>query len=249
MSSVPKGFKWDEPNNGLRLGRFMKPMIVAVDGPAGSGKSSVCAKVCEKIGWTYVNTGFLYRAVALLAMRKEADLKDEASLLGVTKDFAENHRWEPSEGALYYKDENITALLSGREVGLGASSVALLPSIREHLLPVQRSLGLACPVGAIVDGRDIGTVVFPDADLKIFMTASLAQRALRRQAQLNDKPQNLAEIEQEIASRDEQDAERSTAPLKCAEDAVVLDTSDMGVDASIDTLIGILEKHRLLQSN
>ena len=223
-------------------------MIVAVDGPAGSGKSSVCAEACRRIGWSYINTGFLYRAIAYICMQREVDFNIEDSLVETAVDFVNCYKWESKEQRLFYKGEDITSFLADREVGNKASYIAKSPSVREHLLPVQRSLGLDTYQGVMMDGRDIGTVVFPDADLKIFMTASLEERASRRKAQLEQMQDTVISyeaIKQDIASRDRQDAARSVAPLKQAEDALVFDTSGIGVEDAINSLIELLRSHKL----
>ncbi len=224
-------------------------MIVAVDGPAGSGKSSVCSKVCDRIGWTYVNTGFLYRSVAFLARQAGYDWSDEDQLISVIDDFAKNYHWDPISGILKYKGQDITNELQSSEIGVGASNIAKLAKVRERLLPLQRELSLLSPQGAIVDGRDIGTVVFPDADLKIYLTANLDERARRRKAQLDrygKGDSDLAQIKKDIELRDNQDKSRGYAPLKQADDAVVVDTSDMNVDRVVEELLGILKTRRLI---
>lgn len=230
-----------------------KKLIVAVDGPAGSGKSSICAKVCDKIGWTYVNTGYLYRSVAYLAQQAGADLSQEAALLEFVDKFARNYRWDPVAGRLQIGDEDITEVIQSREVGVLASAIAKLPAVRDALLPIQRELSLMSPKGSFVDGRDIGTVVFPEADLKIFLTASLEERAKRRQAQLAipadaaEASSELIKIQDEIRKRDSQDASRQVAPLRQADDAVVLDTSAMPVDQVVAQILEILKDHKLIQ--
>lgn len=221
------------------------PMIVAVDGPAGAGKSSVCAKVCEKIGWTYVNTGFLYRAVAYFLKQKGIIEPTDVQLIEIVEDFAEKYSWDPTTQQLFYDGANITGQLGTAEMGVLASRVGSKTMVRERLLPIQRELSLKSPVGAIVDGRDIGTVVFPDADLKIYMTASLDERARRRMAQLGSQA-DFESIKAEISERDSQDKGRGAAPLIQAQDALVFDTSDMDVEAAIENLVALLKERSLL---
>src|SRR6478735_581160 len=185
----------------------MSPKIVAVDGPAGSGKSSVCSEVCRQLGWTYVNTGFLYRSIALIARQRNQGLDDNEALRGIIDEFCEELQWDPSTQAVGFNGQNLTPLLYTDQAGKNASAIAKNPLVRELLLPLQRKLTLQSPVGAIVDGRDIGTVVFPDADLKIFMTASLEVRALRRMGQLQEgmrpDPAELETIKASILHRDQ----------------------------------------------
>lgn len=222
--------------------------IVAVDGPAGSGKSSVCAKVCEELNWTYVNTGFLYRAVAFICGRKGVDLVDSPELSVIMDDFTKNLEWDPAEGKVYLSGEDLSDYLYTDLAGKNASLVAKSPMVREKLLPLQRRLSLQSPYGAIVDGRDIGTVVFPDADLKIFLTASLDERAKRRLIQLHDgdeskiSQEELESIKSSIQARDHQDAARGTSPLKQADDAILFDTSSMTVEKVISSLVALIDE-------
>lgn len=236
---------------GVLVGRD-KPFVIAVDGPAGSGKSSVCAKAAQMLRWTYVNTGFLYRAVGVVARKRDIDMSSEAKLIAVARDLAEEMRWDPNTREVWFKGENLTPLLSTVEAGNDASDVAKMPLVREALLPLQRKLTFLAETGAIVDGRDIGTVVFPDADLKVYLTASLQNRAERRFNQLLAKttpypmPEiNLEEIKKDIALRDAQDGERATAPLKQADDAVLLDTSNLGVQESVQALVDLIQQNVL----
>lgn len=221
--------------------------IVAVDGPAGSGKSSVCSEVCRQLGWTYVNTGFLYRSIALIARQRNQGLEDNEALRGIINEFCEELHWDPATQAVGFHGQNLSPLLYTDQAGRDASAIAKNPLVRELLLPLQRRLTLQSPVGAIVDGRDIGTVVFPDADLKIFMTASLEVRALRRIGQLQEgqqpDPAELEAIKTSILQRDQQDAKRGTAPLIQAADAIVFDTSDLDIKGSIEGMLQLIRTH------
>ena len=220
--------------------RMSRPKIVAVDGPAGSGKSSICATVCKELGWSYVNTGALYRAVGLLALDRGVPLIEGEGLNMILLDFASTVRWEHDSARLFVGVDDFTSRLESVEAASGASAVAKMQVVRDALLPIQRRLALSAPRGAIVDGRDIGTVVFPDADMKIFMTASLEQRASRRLKQLEKSGRKSemshAEIMQSIALRDHQDSQRDSAPLKMADDAILFDTSEMDVPKAISNL-------------
>lgn len=217
-----------------------RPKIVAVDGPAGSGKSSICATVCQDLGWSYVNTGALYRAVGLMAHDRGISIVEGPEMRKILDEFAESARWEHEAAKLFVGVDDFTPRLNSVEAGNGASAVAKMPMVRDALLPIQRKLSLSAPQGAMVDGRDIGTVIFPDADLKIFMTASLEQRAARRLKQL-EKTGVRSDLSHEdvmraIALRDDQDSQRDSAPLRRAEDAVLFDTSDMDVAQAIANL-------------
>jgi cytidylate kinase len=217
-----------------------RPKIVAVDGPAGSGKSSICATVCQDLGWSYVNTGAPYRAVGLLALDRGVSLIEGSDLKKLLAEFADIVRWEHESARLFVGIEDFTPRLNSVEAGNGASAVAKMPMVREALMPLQRKLSLSAPRGAIVDGRDIGTVIFPDADIKIFMTASLEQRALRRLRQLEKSgaSSDLShdDVMRAIASRDDQDSQRDSAPMRKADDAILFDTSDMDVEQAIASL-------------
>lgn len=229
------------------------PKILAVDGPAGSGKSSICQRVARSVGWSYVNTGAIYRALGIVALRQGLELSDESSLNRLIEEFAEHVHWDMRTSEIFIGDENLTSLLHSEDASRGASLVATLPIVREKLLPVQRRLILQCEEGAIVDGRDIGTVVFVDADLKIFMTASLEERARRRLLQLSGDAETkdnynteLAKIKNEIAARDEQDKGRGSAPLKRADDAILLDTSALDFDGAVAQMIALMRERGLI---
>jgi CMP/dCMP kinase len=227
-----------------------RPYIVAVDGPAGSGKSSICAGVCKALGWSYVNTGALYRAIGVLANMRRIELYNDEPLHRLVEEFCERARWDHHNERLYFGDTDLTDQLGSVSAATGASLVAKMPQVRDLLLPLQRKLSLTAPVGAIVDGRDIGTVVFPDAHLKVFLTASLEQRAMRRLRQLEASGQinkmTKLEIMQAIESRDHQDSQREAAPLKMADDALLLDTSDLTIDEAKLRLIEILKQRSLV---
>ncbi|RZA27231.1 MAG: (d)CMP kinase, partial [Proteobacteria bacterium] len=224
--------------------------IVAVDGPAGSGKSSVCSKACKRLGWTYVNTGFLYRAVAYICQQRGISLVDQSGLGAVIDDFTQSLNWDPETQAVWFEGKNISEYLYTDSAGAAASLIAKDMLVREKLLPLQRDLALRSPVGAIVDGRDIGTVVFPDADLKIFLTASIEERAKRRMHQLKEgAPATQDELEvlkASIAARDSQDAKRDVAPLIQAPDAILLDTSNLRMDMTIEKLVELIQAKNLV---
>jgi cytidylate kinase len=227
------------------------PKIVAVDGPAGSGKSSICSKVSRRLGWTYVNTGALYRAIGYLAEQYKISLDDEERMGKLVEEFSENLIWHSDEQKLFYASQDLTPELDTVAAARNASKIAQSPSLRQKLLGVQRELAFKSKRGAVVDGRDIGTVVFPNADLKIFMTASLEVRSRRRLKQIVESgtpagmdggPDALAAMMEEISSRDTQDAERAVAPLMQPADAILLDTSDMNVEETIATMIKLIQE-------
>ncbi len=239
-----------------------KPFIVAIDGPAGGGKSSVCAQLCIQEGWGYINTGALYRAIAFLAGKKAIAFTDHGQLDDVVGDFVEKFQWDSKTSTLYYDGESISEHLQTEEAGAKASQVAKIETVRKALIPVQRHLIFSSlkPV-VLADGRDIGTVIVPDADLKVFLTANLKTRAQRRYTQL--EPQTLKTVSDHISSsapaddqlnaimhdmalRDEQDEKRGVAPLSMAPDAILVDTSDQSLEQVVDQVKAlILDRYRL----
>jgi len=233
-------------SHGVHMAKSV-PFIVAVDGPAGSGKSSICHKVAESIGWNYINTGALYRAVGLLAIRLNIDLENETRLADLVDEVAPYLCWNHKTKDLFYKDDNLTDFLLSEETGYAASKIARSAVIRERLLPVQRNMTLIAEKGALVDGRDIGTVVFPEADLKVFLTASLEERSRRRLSQLGAKEgSNIEDIKEGISRRDQRDEDRDVAPLKQAPDAIVLDTSNINFDETVEALIDLIKDRGLI---
>ena len=210
---------------------------IAIDGPAGAGKSTIAKAVAKKLGYIYVDTGAMYRAMALYFLRKGFDLKDEEKVGGACGEISVDIRYEDGEQQVLLNGENVSGLIRTEEVGNTASAVSVYPAVRAHLLELQRSL--AASRNVIMDGRDIGTCILPDAEAKIYLTASSRVRAMRRYKELTEKGTmcNLEEIEQDIIERDHRDMTRETAPLKQAEDAVLLDSSEMTLDQVVQAII------------
>jgi cytidylate kinase len=227
-----------------------RPVIVAVDGPAGSGKSSVCARLAQRLDWTYVNTGAIYRAVGLLISEQDVDLHNEAELMQAMDRFVRDLVWNEKNGSIWCGDRDLSEDVRTPTASKWASMIAKMPVVRTMLLDVQRRLALQASKGAIVDGRDIGTVIFPDAELKIFLTASLEERARRRHAELCrakvDESPVVERIQEDIARRDEQDSSRISAPMKMAEDAVQVDTTSLALDDVVDHLHTLLRQRKLI---
>ena len=211
--------------------------IIAVDGPAGAGKSTV-SKICAaKLGYTYIDTGAMYRAVALKVLRSGKPV-DDSLIVDVTRDI----RIELDESARVFLDgHEITTQIRTPEVSRGASLVAKVGFVRQKLTELQRQM--ASRGNVIMDGRDIGTQVLPNADLKIFLTATVAERARRRFEELKSKglAADLAQIETEITLRDKQDSEREIAPLAQAEDAILLDTTRLTIDEVVAEILRLAE--------
>ena len=201
--------------------------VIAIDGPTGSGKGTISRTLARPFGWHLLDSGALYRLVALSATRKGVDLKDPQALAGVAAGL--NAAFSAtSEAELARLDgEDVTALLRTEECGAVASEIASIPAVRTALLDRQR--GFSLPPGLVADGRDVGTWVFPNARLKVFLTASADARAQRRYNQLKEKgiDVSLPDLSREIARRDERDANRQVAPLKPADDARVLDSTGL----------------------
>lgn len=208
---------------------------IAIDGPAASGKSSIAKRIAEKMNLAYVNTGSLYRAVALAALRAKCDLAalDRNFLDRLKLEYVER---SPGVWELKLNGEFPGAALRTPEVAAGASLVAGQPAVRDYLLDAQR--GFAGERYIVMEGRDIGTVIFPDADFKFFVTASPEERARRRLAQSGETPDGatLAEVARGIAARDRQDSERAVAPLKPAADAESIDTTGLTLDAAVEVV-------------
>ena len=216
-------------------------MLIAIDGPAGSGKSSVARAVAEKLGFANLNTGAAYRAVALLALREGVDLYDGASLAEVSRRVGLDEQGPLVDGVLVRE----SALLRTPEVSAAASTVSARPEVRAVLLEVQREAAREASTqrGAVVEGRDIGTVVLPDAELKIFLSAAPEERA-RRRAHQTGREEELDRIREAMRKRDRQDSERETSPLKPAPDAVTLDTTSLDLDGVVSRVLELARELR-----
>ena len=212
-------------------------MIIAIDGPAGAGKSTISAGLAEALGFIRLDTGALYRAIAWAAARRGVIAKEGNEL----DHFLAALSIEYQGGEVWVDGINPGVELRTPEVSRGASDFAACPAVRRRLLELQRTLGRA--QDSILDGRDIGTVVFPDAELKIYLTASVKARAMRRHAELSARgaAPHLEEIAAQIEARDAQDMGRSEAPLRCAKDAVTVDASVLSVDEVIAQCIALVQ--------
>ena len=219
-------------------------MIVAVDGPSGAGKSSVCRIVAQRRGMMLLDTGAIYRCVALSALRYGLALDDEAKVGARARAIEVRFEAHPEGQRVYLDGEDVSEAIRTPAASQGASKVAALPQVRDALLALQRQLGRS--TDSVVEGRDIGTVVFPDAELKVYYTASTEARAKRRMAQLAEGGTELSyeQVVAEIEARDERDRGRAVAPLRQAEDAVVLDTSALDFEQSCAALEALIEEAR-----
>ena len=211
---------------------------VAIDGPAGAGKSTIAKLVAKKKGYIYVDTGAMYRGLAIHFLKKKADPEDRQAVAEACRDAEVTIGYEDGVQQIYLNGENVTGMLSTEEVGNMASKTSAIPEVREKLLELQRSLAREKDV--IMDGRDIGTNILPNADVKIYLTASVETRARRRYDELKEKGTDcsLDEIARDIRERDERDMTREIAPLKKAEDAILVDSSDMTIQQVVDEICG-----------
>lgn len=209
----------------------MEYINVAVDGPAGAGKSSVARAVSADLGYIYIDTGAMYRACALYAVRAGIDLKNQKNrLIDLLDDIVIDIKYKNGEQRIFLGNDDVSERIREADITKASSDIAVIPEVRLKLVEFQRNLAKGQNV--IMDGRDIATHVLPDAQVKIFLTASAAKRAERRVLQNRQKGiiSDVKSIERDIAERDKQDSEREFAPLRQAKDAVLLDTSDMTFD-------------------
>ena len=218
-------------------------IAIAIDGPSGAGKSSLARRCAAAFGFVYVDTGAIYRTVGLAAHRAGTDRRDEQAVAALLPglEIAMGYN-EAGEQRMVLNGEDVSTAIRLPEISLCASDVSALPAVRAFLLEMQRKMAREHDV--IMDGRDIGTVVLPDAELKIFLTASAEARAERRMKELVAKgvEARFEDVLRDIRYRDEQDSNRAAAPLRMAEDAVLLDTSDIDFDASFDRLCAIIRE-------
>ncbi|MCI8659522.1 MAG: (d)CMP kinase [Lachnospiraceae bacterium] len=219
---------------------------IAVDGPAGAGKSTIARMVAKELGFVYVDTGAMYRALALFCLQREISPEDEALVSSAVSKAGITIIYEEGVQQVILNGENVSGLIRTEQVGNTASTISAYPAVRAHLLNLQRDL--AARTNVIMDGRDIGTCVLPKAQTKIYLTATPKVRALRRFKELKEKGVmcNLQEIEQDIIERDQKDMNRQIAPLKQAEDAVLVDGSDMTIEEVVSAIIRTAKLHGLV---
>jgi len=207
--------------------------VITIDGPTASGKGTVASRVAERLSFHLLDSGALYRLTALQALRREVELRDEHAIAKLAEHLPARFQGEH----IYLAQEDVTHAIRAEEVGNMASKIAALPTVRQALFGLQ--LGFRQTPGLVADGRDMGTVIFPAAKLKVFLTASVEARAQRRYKQLIDKgfSANMNDLLADLQARDERDTNRAVAPLAPASDAHLLDTSEMGVDQAVEQVM------------
>ena len=220
----------------------MKTFNIAIDGPAGAGKSTVARRVAKELSFVYVDTGAMYRAIGLFMIQKNVDVSDEPQVEDALKEVHISIAYDHGEQQVLLNGKNVSTMIREEKVGNMASRVSAISSVREKLLDLQKNL--ASEHDVVMDGRDIGTHILPMAQLKIYLTASADTRAKRRFDELTAKGTNcdLCEIKADIEKRDEQDMNRAIAPLRQAEDAVYLDSSDMTIDQVTSKIVALAKE-------
>lgn len=210
---------------------------IAIDGPAGAGKSTIAKRLAKELEYIYVDTGAMYRAMALYFIRNHISASEEEAIKEACQKVEVEIAYQNGEQQVFLNGENITGFIRTEEVGKMTSAVSIYPAVRQKLVELQRTL--AAKNNVIMDGRDIGTCVLPQAQLKLYVTASVEARAERRYKELLEKGESpvLEEIKKDIEERDYRDMNREVSPLKQAEDAILLDTSDMGIDEVVEAII------------
>ena len=218
--------------------------VIAIDGPAGAGKSSIARELARRLGLAVLDTGAIYRSLALWALENDVSWDDERALVGLLETFPLRFEAAPSHprgSRVFLGEMDVTDEIRSQAIGAGASVVSAHPGVRELLLPLQRRLSLA---GCVAEGRDTGSVVFPQADIKFFLTASPNARARRRFAELQSEQieASLEEVEREIVERDRRDASRATAPLLRAPDAILVDSSELTPEEVVVWMLGAVKR-------
>lgn len=217
--------------------------VITIDGPSGSGKGTVARQVAERLGWHLLDSGALYRLVAYAARDRGVDLADEAGCADIARGLQVTFGTDADgQERIWLGGREVSTAIRTEQAGDGASRVAAMPGVRSALIERQRAF--AIPPGLVADGRDMGTVIFPAAPLKIFLTASAEERARRRYNQLKDKglDANLAALSLEIGERDRRDAARPIAPLKAADDARIIDSTSMSIEAVVARVLEFAQR-------
>lgn len=220
----------------------MKKIQIAIDGPSGAGKSTMAKMVSKELGILYLDTGAMYRAVALKAIQSGIDTKDSDKLSQMVQDIDISVVYQDGRQLVYLDGEDVSERIRTPDVTVGASNVAVVPAVRMKMVELQQEIAKKNSV--VMDGRDIGTYVLPDADVKIFLTASVEDRAKRRYEELQEKgtlKQTFEEVKQDMEYRDNNDSNRDFCPLKKADDAIMLDTTGFPLEKSVGMILDIIK--------
>lgn len=217
---------------------------IAIDGPSATGKSTLAKALAKELSFIYIDTGAMYRAVGLYNIRKNIDLNNEDDVVNTLKDISIDIKYIDKEQRIFLNGEDVSSQIREEKVGMAASIVSTYKKVREVLVDLQRSL--ANVQNVIMDGRDIGTVVLPNASLKIFLTASSEERTKRRYLELKEKGKDVSieDVAKELKERDERDTKRANSPLTKAEDAVLVDTTNMNIEKTIKHIKNLYEKRK-----
>ena len=217
--------------------------IIAIDGPAGSGKSTLARLLAEKLCFTYIDTGAMYRAVALKAIKNNIKLTDEKMVSKIADNIKIEFSADDNNQRVYADGDDVTLKIRNEEVGKGASVVSAYSGVRNAMLIKQREMGKSG--GVVMEGRDIGTVIFPNANIKFFLAASAEERGRRRHLELEEKGENVERdrIVEDIRKRDNKDASREIAPLRRADDSIVIDTTGISIDEVVENMLQEIDKH------
>ena len=215
---------------------------IAIDGPSGAGKSTIAKRVAKELSFIYVDTGAMYRAMALYVLEQNIDPQDQAKVAAACPDIDVTILYEDGVQQVLLNGKNVSAEIRQEIVGNTASRISVIKEVREKLVALQRQL--AAKENVVMDGRDIGTTILPNAEVKIFLTASAKTRANRRYLELTEKGEacDMDEILKDIIDRDERDMSRAVSPLKQAEDAVLVDSSEMGIEEVVESILSVYRK-------
>jgi cytidylate kinase len=218
-------------------------MNIAIDGPAGAGKSTIAKRVAAKMGYIYVDTGAMYRAMALYFLQKGIPSSDEAAIADAVRHVSVEIRYEEGQQQVILNGDNVTGRIRDEQVGNMASATSVYGCVRQKLVALQQEMAQQQDV--VMDGRDIGTCVLPNAQVKIYLTASVETRAKRRFLELQDKQEacDLEEIKADIASRDQRDMQREISPLRQAEDAILIDSSHMSIEEVTEEILDLIRSN------
>jgi len=225
----------------------LKKFVIAIDGPAASGKSTTARLAAQKLGYLYIDTGAMYRAMTVKVLEHRLDLRDEAGIVALAEETRIELRQHENSLKVFLDHRDVTRSIRSQEVTKAVSAVSAIRKVREVMVREQRRI--AKDGGVILEGRDIGTVVFPDADLKIFMKASVEKRAMRRRKELALESMEvpLEDLVSDIRERDRKDSEREVSPLRLASDAVVMDTSDMTIEEQVEFIVNRIKEIQMGQ--